>query len=542
MSRLNKVVSNIPVSLTEDEVNALSLTFSAVSAYGGGGQSGGYRYAGDDETIVLNTSQNTFSLHQNYIDAIAGIPTKVTDLTDSADYELASHASSTYLTKTSADTDYGSKTAVDALSAASAGWNGAATDVATLKANSANGTWLIASDIAGLQNKLKFGYDASNNITGIGLNTETNLSAIAQPSLSDYLKKSDAATAYQPSGYYATSSFVVGKAGQYALTSAGWEAVTGGGGGGTTGGITGVNTDDTLSGDGSDASHKLGVVWSTLSAETIDSAMSAGSASTAAYLGTSSLADISGAIGAKADATAISDMLTKTLAALTYQTQAGMSDYQTVAGMSDYQKTDDMSAYYLKTDTSSKSEISAALTGKQDTLNFGVYETGKSISSISGYEFVITALPHITVSPGPYISANENPAGTWTVGFTDVAQNAIEAVSRKLTAPNTADKNFIYTTSGSTSGWTDADAIYAKVADLNTKLNKADINITASDNVLRITTAANAYDTFSAVSFYTNTGDSTLKAQKMFVCTSDNDIILHSQYANGQGCLFFRLG
>ena len=41
-----------------------------------------------------------------------------------------------------------------------------------------------------------------------------------------------------------------------------------------------------------------------------------------------------------------------------------------------------------------------------------------------------------------------------------------------------------------------------------------------------------------------NTGDSTMKVQRMFVCTSDNDIIAHvnAGLANGEGCIFFRVG
>lgn len=39
-----------------------------------------------------------------------------------------------------------------------------------------------------------------------------------------------------------------------------------------------------------------------------------------------------------------------------------------------------------------------------------------------------------------------------------------------------------------------------------------------------------------------NSGDNAMVVQKMFVCTSDNDIIAHSNLANGEGCIFFRVG
>jgi len=535
MSKLNKIITNLPVSLTTEENEALSQTFSAVTAAGGGGGGQSIRYAGDGTTIVLNTTQNTFSLHQDYINAVQGIPTKVTDLTDSANYELTSHASSTYLTKASADNDYGAKADVTALKEASAGWDKGA----ALTAYSANGKWLIADDITGKQDTLTFGYNGSK-ISAI------NETAIDQPDVSNFLTKEIADTYYQPTGNYqpagayATSSTIAGDS-VYGLTTAGWQIVEGGGGGG--GGMIAVTHDDTLSGDGTDAAHKLGVVWSTLSAGTVNSALSAGSAAKAALLGTSSLADITAAINLKADATDISDMLTKTLAASLYQAKTDMTAYQTTAGMTAYQTTASMSDYWKKTETSSDAQISAALAAKQETLTFNFADASTTqISGINGYDFVIPSLPHITVIPGTYISASEgtgSDAGKWTVGVNATAKNYIDAIPNKVTKPDVADKNFIYTTSGSTSGWTDADAIYATTAAVDAKLSKADISITGADNVLRIKEAANTSATFSAVSWYANTAVNAFKAQKIFVVRNDDDIMAHAQFANNQGCLFF---
>lgn len=39
-----------------------------------------------------------------------------------------------------------------------------------------------------------------------------------------------------------------------------------------------------------------------------------------------------------------------------------------------------------------------------------------------------------------------------------------------------------------------------------------------------------------------NTGDNTMVAQRMFVCTSDADIVAHAALSNGEGCIFFRVG
>ena len=127
---LNKLVTNYPVSLTNEEVENLSLTLSAVRTAGGGGGEG-KTYHGEGFVSVNNTN-NTISLTTEADEKLnQPIPTKVSDLTDSANYqttagmasyETTQHASQTYLTKSSADNDYAplSTTAdVDALKAVS---------------------------------------------------------------------------------------------------------------------------------------------------------------------------------------------------------------------------------------------------------------------------------------------------------------------------------------------------------------------------------------------------------------------------------------
>ena len=56
-------------------------------------------------------------------------------------------------------------------------------------------------------------------------------------------------------------------------------------------------------------------------------------------------------------------------------------------------------------------------------------------------------------------------------------------------------------------------------------------------------TQNNTYVEGSVPKSLPNTGDNTMVVQKMFVCTSDNDIISHSNsLSNGEGCIFFRVG
>ena len=180
---LNKLVTNYPVSLTNEEVENLSLTLSAVrTAGGGGGEGKTYNGVG---FVSVNNTNNTISLTTEADEKLnQPIPTKVSDLTDSASYqttagmasyETTQHASQTYLTKSSADNDYAplSTTAdVDALKAVSGDFslyykktetsskvalsdefakyvtitdfNGVAGDVSTLKSASSN--WNKVSD------------------------------------------------------------------------------------------------------------------------------------------------------------------------------------------------------------------------------------------------------------------------------------------------------------------------------------------------------------------------------------------------------------
>ncbi len=116
MSKLNKLVTNYPVSLSEDEVANLSSTLlPVVEACGGGGGGGITQYYGDGTYTEITGSHVITLTNETKQKINREIPTKVSDLTDSANYqttaEMASyettqHASQTYLTKSSADDDY----------------------------------------------------------------------------------------------------------------------------------------------------------------------------------------------------------------------------------------------------------------------------------------------------------------------------------------------------------------------------------------------------------------------------------------------------
>ena len=282
MSNFNKIVSNVPVELTEQQVNTLSQTLSAVRTAGGGE---GGTYVGDGAWTTI-TGNNVITLTTDAVNKInRTIPENVTDLNDAANYatvtgldddksyamttsgwqEFTIHEES--YTSTNVSNDGGlsgnglanNKLGIDGSLLQK--WNTASVDATNALASaayltgfSANGKWLIAGDISGKQDK-------------------ADMSAFVTSSTNDI------------TGTY-----------KYGLTVNGWARIEEGGGG-TTGGITHVERDATLSGDGT-SEAKLGINVGTV----MNSALSAGKAwnlMDAAGTEVSSFAEITAAIAGK---------------------------------------------------------------------------------------------------------------------------------------------------------------------------------------------------------------------------------------------------
>ena len=88
MSNFNKVVTNIPVSLTETEMSNLSQTLSGI-IQGGGGGGEGKRYIGDGVYVTVNNDANpgVISLTQTSLDKLnKEIPSAVSSFPDSIQY------------------------------------------------------------------------------------------------------------------------------------------------------------------------------------------------------------------------------------------------------------------------------------------------------------------------------------------------------------------------------------------------------------------------------------------------------------------------
>ena len=348
MAKLNKLITTSAVELSEDEQTVLAQTlYSVITAVGGGGGGGeGKTYTGTKYIEVNNgTLQPTIALKQDAVSIIEGVSASATYWND------------VYETVEANELEWNG--AVDTLSAYSGSW--LTEDDITGKQDALTNEQLSAiSSVSGKQDTLNFGKDG-NAITAI------NDSPIAQPDVSNFLTKASADNDYQAKGNYIPSgSFETGKLYGYGVN--GWGIITTGEG--PTGGLAAVSHNTTMTGDGK-STDPLGVAWSALSANTIDSALSAGVAtfyydtvkaqqvniSTAINdllnnsLTTGDINPANGISGGynsqteKVDLgltqtaynaiTSVSSKLDATAAAQTYQTIAGMTAYLTSADAAD---------------------------------------------------------------------------------------------------------------------------------------------------------------------------------------------------------------
>lgn len=121
-NKLNKLVTNIPVTLTEQEVINLSETLSAVRTAGGGGE-GGHTYLGDGTYIGVDNNNNKISFLSDAANKLESVTNKLDKSefeTASADFatktELESYATKTELENYQTKGDYLSANALNSLS------------------------------------------------------------------------------------------------------------------------------------------------------------------------------------------------------------------------------------------------------------------------------------------------------------------------------------------------------------------------------------------------------------------------------------------
>ena len=350
MAKLNKLITTSAVELSEDEQAVLAQTlYSVITAVGGGGGGGeGKTYTGTKYIEVNNgTLQPTIALKQDAVSIIEGVSAS------------AAYWNDVYETVEANELEWNG--AVDTLSAYSGAWL-TENDIAGKQDALTNAQLSAISSVSGKQDTLNFGKDG-NAITAI------NDSPIAQPDVSVFLTKTSADNDYQAKGNYIPSgTFETGKLYGYGVN--GWGIITTGEG--PTGGLAAVSHNTTMTGDGT-STNPLGVAWSALSGNTIDSALSAVWAVSAKGVNTEykigtwldALSEfrtdiitwsneITGSSGIEVSLneydypvdfhltetaynaiTSVSGKLDATAAAQTYQTIAGMSAYLTSADAAD---------------------------------------------------------------------------------------------------------------------------------------------------------------------------------------------------------------
>lgn len=145
------------------------------------------------------------------------------------------------------------------------------------------------------------------------------------------------------------------------------------------------------------------------------------------------------------------------------------------------------------------------------------------------------------------VSANAPLSGDGTsanpLGFDMTAAYTIDGTNGITAVPNTATNkvvvqmtNDVYqdvqTVHSSINAWNEVSGLSAKsVVSADTATNV--ISISANNTATPVD--------ISATTYFTNTADNSLHAQKLFVVQNDTDLINHAGLANGQGCIFFVL-
>lgn len=269
MSKINKLVTNYPVTLTPEEVSNLSQTLSSVRTAGG---EGGQTYIAGDSNINVDNEHYRISFTQHATELLErDIPSAVSQLSDSANYvtkilletvsgeidddinyvsahALTAHQSlEGYLTKTSADTLYQVKGdyLVDDDITGKADKTQLSDYLTTAQYQTDSATFLTAhQDISNLASKQEL-ETVSGDITALiptELFTKASADTLYQP-IGNYLSSnalngyateveletvSGDITALIPTNYVTSGNYISGDS-QYALTSGGWTKITGGG-------------------------------------------------------------------------------------------------------------------------------------------------------------------------------------------------------------------------------------------------------------------------------------------------------------------------
>lgn len=395
MNKLNKLVTNYPVELTPEEVENLSLTLSAVHT----AKDEGKTYSGEGFVNVNNTN-NTISLTTEANEKLnQPIPTKVSDLTDSASYQTTAGMND-YLTKTSASEN------LAPLSVTA--------DIEALK--NISGDFSLYYKKTETSSKDELSSEFIKYVTTTEFNSVTGDVSTLKSASSDWNKVSDKLdiTAFSTvSGDFVIKNDLNGYATKSDLETASGELLT-------------------------TAQYKTDSATFVLKSQLDEYATKeyANDASANALSEAKTWVGQQGYLSAIPDTYALKTDIPTTVAQLT-----------------------DSGNYYEKTDTSSKDELNTAFESKQDNLTQEQLSAISSVSSIKGtiltgdsnirttsaedgnnikWTLELTAQPVVTDTTlsgygGIVATKDSTVSSQWNIGIAQAYKEQIEAVSSKLT-------------------------------------------------------------------------------------------------------------
>ena len=467
MSKLNKIVTNYPVTLTPEEVANLSETLSAVRTAGGG--EGGQVYIAGDSYINVNNEHYRISLTEKATELLEReIPSAVSQLTDSANYPKKTYVDETFQTKNDMSAYLTSANAANIYQtkdAMSAYWTSAETNAAFDDEIST-----LVGLIDGKQNILTFAYDndkisAINNSALAGQGGTTYSAGAGIAIVDEYISLSadyiQAIT--QVSGKQDVLAFTYNTSN--AITHINGSAIAGDGGGGTTvyAGTDGVYVEGNNIGLSAGYKTQIEAVSGKITKSDADGY----------YAPKTYTATVNALTGASGNWQKSYEVLTAYSAAGTWLTA--------------HQPLTD---YYTKSDTSSKNELSTEFAKYQPT---GYYATSAGLTA--GKQYAMTTTGWAEVQAGTSFtgvtttgSISGGGVNNDTIGLLTSAENALTAISNKVDKPDTTqtvlNNNYlIYSTltgAGTTTGWmplsanyyskTEADGRYVATADVGTGL------------------------------------------------------------------------
>lgn len=488
MSKLNKIVTNYPITLTPEEVANLSETLSAVRTAGGG--EGGQIYIAGDSNIKVDNENYRISLTEKATGLLErDIPSAVSQLSDSASYAKV-EALSNYQPVG----DYLSANALDNLSGT---WENVTAKLDKDEFADISGRFLTSTDLNGYATE-QYVQAASAEVTG-WVNTQNYLTDVpdtyylktetsGKDEISDAFSNIPAYILTGDSNITATSA-QEGKDIKWNLSINAHPTVT----------------DTTLTGARGIYTHTTDVSgqWCV---ELVQSAYDAIN-NVSNKLNSSDFTTYTGT-------TAPNTYLTKTSADTLYQPTG---DYVTTADVltgtsntltgikidnTDYTiPTTDLSDYYTKTQVdstfASASQLNSYLTTAQYETDSATYVTSGSEISAAGEQYALTTTGWAKVEiPATFSgvtttgSVSGGGVNNDTIGLLTSAENALTAVANKVDKPADMTSNTPYCFSGGQ--WADiTQTYYSKSEATGTFLQKNLTNTLSGDGTSNNTLGVN---------------------------------------------------